>query len=71
MFFFSQIVFFAFMLTFNIASFNVVFRYKPWIGQLKIESTVYDVGLQSVSGAWFPAKLYVSDTDNTLGYTYR
>ncbi|XP_056628835.1 uncharacterized protein tasor2 isoform X2 [Triplophysa dalaica] len=34
-----------------------VFRYKPWIGQLKIESTVYDVGLQSVSGAWFPAKL--------------
>ncbi|KAI7797992.1 putative protein FAM208B [Triplophysa rosa] len=39
------------------SSFTVVFRYKPWIGQLKIESTVYDVGLQSVSGAWFPAKL--------------
>lgn len=37
-----------------------VFQYKPWIGQLMIESAVYDVGLQSVSGAWLPAKLYVS-----------
>ncbi|XP_065104408.1 uncharacterized protein tasor2 isoform X2 [Paramisgurnus dabryanus] len=34
-----------------------VFQYKPWIGQLMIESAVYDVGLQSVSGAWLPAKL--------------
>ncbi|XP_067270398.1 protein TASOR 2 isoform X2 [Pseudorasbora parva] len=36
---------------------KTVFHYQPWIGQFKIESTVYDVGLQSASGAWFPAKL--------------
>ncbi|KAK7136215.1 hypothetical protein R3I94_014762 [Phoxinus phoxinus] len=36
---------------------KTVFHYQPWIGQFKIESTVYDVGLQSSSGAWFPAKL--------------
>ncbi|XP_051949846.1 uncharacterized protein tasor2 [Xyrauchen texanus] len=36
---------------------KTVFHYKPWIGQFKIESAVYDVGLQSVNGAWFPAKL--------------
>ncbi|XP_073724191.1 uncharacterized protein tasor2 isoform X2 [Misgurnus anguillicaudatus] len=34
-----------------------VFQYKPWIGQMMIESAVYDVGLQSVSGAWLPTKL--------------
>ncbi|XP_009302060.1 uncharacterized protein tasor2 isoform X1 [Danio rerio] len=36
---------------------KTVFHYKPWIGQFKIESNVYDVGLQSTSGAWFPTKL--------------
>ncbi|XP_052460754.1 uncharacterized protein LOC128018918 isoform X2 [Carassius gibelio] len=36
---------------------KTVFHYQPWIGQFKIESAVYDVGLQSSSGAWFPAKL--------------
>uniref|UniRef100_A0A8C2GFF0 Transcription activation suppressor family member 2 n=1 Tax=Cyprinus carpio TaxID=7962 RepID=A0A8C2GFF0_CYPCA len=36
---------------------KAVFHYQPWIGQFKIESTIYDVGLQSSSGAWFPAKL--------------
>ncbi|XP_026124856.1 uncharacterized protein LOC113106975 isoform X2 [Carassius auratus] len=36
---------------------KTVFHYQPWIGQFKIESTIYDVGLQSSSGAWFPAKL--------------
>ncbi|XP_072537564.1 uncharacterized protein tasor2 isoform X2 [Salminus brasiliensis] len=33
------------------------FHYQPWIGQLKIESVVYDVGLQSIHGAMFPANL--------------
>ncbi|XP_050972415.1 uncharacterized protein tasor2 isoform X3 [Labeo rohita] len=36
---------------------KTVFLYQPWSGQFKIESAVYDVGLQSSSGAWFPAKL--------------
>ncbi|XP_051524556.1 uncharacterized protein LOC127423914 isoform X2 [Myxocyprinus asiaticus] len=36
---------------------KTVFHYKPWTGQFKIESAVYDVGLESVNGAWFPAKL--------------
>ncbi|XP_073675094.1 uncharacterized protein tasor2 [Garra rufa] len=36
---------------------KTVFFYQPWSGQFKIESAVYDVGLQSSSGAWFPAKL--------------
>ncbi|XP_042617709.1 uncharacterized protein LOC109102327 isoform X2 [Cyprinus carpio] len=36
---------------------KTVFHYQPWIGQFKIESAIYDVGLQSSSGAWFPAKL--------------
>ncbi|XP_051964819.1 uncharacterized protein LOC127630954 isoform X2 [Xyrauchen texanus] len=36
---------------------KTVFHYKPWTGQFKIESTVYDVGLESVNGALFPAKL--------------
>ncbi|KAL1270236.1 hypothetical protein QQF64_032525 [Cirrhinus molitorella] len=36
---------------------KTVFLYQPWSGQFKIESAVYDVGFQSSSGAWFPAKL--------------
>ncbi len=45
-----------------------MFHYQPWIGQFKIESTVYDVGLQSSSGAWFPAKLYVLFNDMHTPY---
>ncbi|XP_022526319.2 uncharacterized protein tasor2 isoform X1 [Astyanax mexicanus] len=33
------------------------FHYQPWSGQLKIESVVYNVGLQSIHGATFPANL--------------
>lgn len=33
------------------------FHYQPWSGQLKIESVVYNVGLQSIHGAMFPANL--------------
>lgn len=33
------------------------FHYQPWSGQLKIESVLYDVGLQSIHGAAFPANL--------------
>ncbi|XP_076139397.1 uncharacterized protein LOC143122492 [Alosa pseudoharengus] len=36
---------------------TVSFDYKPWTGQLSIESFVFDIGLKSHSGALIPAKL--------------
>ncbi|XP_076860254.1 uncharacterized protein tasor2 isoform X2 [Brachyhypopomus gauderio] len=36
---------------------KTLFHYQPWIGQLMIESIVYDVGLKSIHGAMFPTNL--------------